>query len=194
MSEIQIVMVVVTLFLVYKVYERVQNLDSETPQNEAPHNRPVSHGPTAEELVEKADIAFEYGDTAKAQTLLEEADKIRPDDADITGKLAFMLAQNGHDAKAVETYRHAISLDGKNDQYHTALASLYRKKGMVQEAKNHYETALGIDPDYEITYYNYGNLLLDMGDTEEAKKMYEKALELNPEFDEAKEELAKLSA
>lgn len=192
MSEIQIIMVLVTLFLVYKVYERIQNLDPDAPQNAPGSN--LTQGPTAEELVEKADIAFEYGDTAKAQTLLEEADRIRPEDAEITGKLAFMLAQNGHDVQAIESYRHAISLDKQNDQYHTALASLYRKKGMAQEAKNHYETALAIDPDYEITYYNYGNLLQDMGEKEGAKAMYEKALILNPDFTEAKEELEKLSA
>lgn len=194
MSEIQIIMVVVTLFLVYKVYERIQNLDPDAPQNNPRHNPALNQGPSAEELVKKADIAFEYGDTEKAQTLLQEADKTRPDDADITGKLAFMMAQNGHDDQAIETYRHAISLDKNNDQYHSALASLYRKKGMAQEAKNHYETALAIDPEYEITYYNFGNLLQDMGEIEKAREMYDKAVELNPDFTEAKEELEKLSA
>ncbi len=194
MSEIQIIMVLVTFFLVYKVYERIQNLDPDT-SNESPRgNTPIEHTPSADELVEKADIAFEYDDTVKAQTLLEEADKLRPDDAEITGKLAFMMAQNGHEVQAMERYRHAITLDKDNDQYHSALASLYRKKGMVQEAKNHYEKALAIDPDYEITCYNYGNLLQDMGDTEAAKKMYEKAVALNPEFAEAREELEKLSS
>jgi tetratricopeptide (TPR) repeat protein len=193
-SEIQIIMVLVTLFLVYKVYERIQNLDPDAPKN-TPHRNPaLNQGPTAEELAQKADIAFEYGDTEKAQTLLEDADKIRPDDAEITGKLAFMLAQNSHESQAIETYRHAIALDKQNDQYHTALASLYRKKGMAQEAKNHYETALEIDPDYEITYYNYGNLPQDMGEQEKAREMYEKAVALNPDFAEAKAELERLSA
>ena len=133
-------------------------------------------------------------DTPKAQSLLEEADKIRPEDAEITGKLAFMLARNGHDVRAIETYRHAIALDKHNDQYHAAIASLYRAKGMVQEAKNHYEKALALDPDYEITYYNYGNLLQDMGDKEAARTMYEKALALDPDFAEAGAELDKLNA
>ena len=192
MTEFQIIMAAVTLFFIYKIYDYIQNTDHDAKQEEG-QNSAVNRGPSAEELVKKADIAYEYGDTQKAQSLLEAADAIRMDDPEITGKLAFMRAKNGHTDQAIESYLHAITLDRDNDQYHAALASLYREKGMVQEAKNHYEKALTIDPEYEITYYNYGNLLQDMGETEKAKTMYEKAVGLNADFTEAKEELEKLS-
>lgn len=192
MTEFQIILAAVTLFFIYKIYDYIQNTDHEAKRESG--DRPaVSRGPSAEELVEKADIAYEDGDTQKAQSLLEAADAIRPDDPEITGKLAFMRAENGHADQAIKSYLHAITLDRDNDLFHAALASLYRKKGMVKEAKNHYEKALAIDPEYEITYYNYGNLLQDAGETETAKKMYEKAVELNADFAEAKEELDKLS-
>jgi len=192
-SEIQILMVGVTLFFIYKIYEYIQNVDEDTPAPGRSRTQ-IQKGPSADELVKKADTAFEYGDTGRALNFLEDAAELEPDNAEIAGKLAFMLVQNGQDDKAVENYRHAISLDKDNDLFHSALASLYRKKGMPDEARQHYDKALAIDPDYEVTYYNYGNLLQDMGHNDEAITMYQKATELNPDFAEARAELEKLSA
>ena len=46
MSEIQIIMVAVTLFLIYKVYERVQNLGPEGEESAGGHKPRTFGGDT----------------------------------------------------------------------------------------------------------------------------------------------------
>lgn len=189
MTPFQILMVVATAFFAFKIYEHVQQM--EEPERARGGSGETSPGPN--ELVEQADAAYESGDLGRAKALLAEADVMAPETPEILNKLAFILAKEGDDARAVEHYERSLRIDGGDDLAHNALASLYRKQGAFEKAREHYEAALAIDDAYEVTCFNYANLLVDMGKKEEAKAMYDRALELKPDFMQAKFEREKLS-
>ncbi len=189
MTLFQIVMFVATAFFAFKIYEHVQQMEGP----EAKGDRRREPAPDPDALVDAADVAYEAGDLGRAKALLAEADVLSPDTPEILNKLAYILAQEGDDARAVEHYEHSLQIDGGDDLAHNALASLYRKQGAFEKAREHYEAALAIDDAYEVTYFNYANLLVDMDEKEAAKAMYDRALELKPDFMQAKFEREKLS-
>ncbi|MBC8237324.1 MAG: tetratricopeptide repeat protein [Helicobacteraceae bacterium] len=202
MSLFQILMLGASAFFAFKIYEHIQTLqDPEEPNYNSDNNYDLDEEEktadtfspfSADDLVEKADMAFEEGDNQKALALLNEANAKDENNEEILFKIAYILQQSGDNNEALKYYKDALSLDKKNEVVHNAMASLYRANAEYTSAKIHLKASLDIDPDNPITYYNYGNLLVDMESKEEAMQMYEKALELNPEFSEAQKELDKL--
>lgn len=193
MTLFQILMLGLAAFFSYKVYQHVQTLE-DNDQDEH-QTQPLQNGFSPfdpQQLVIKADEAFLNGDLPKAFAFLDEANVKDPENADILGKMGYIMAQEKKDNEAISYYREALALDKDNDTIHNALASLYRKIGDFTKAQEHYKRSLEIDPDYEVTYFNYANLLIDMKQDDEALAMYEKALELNPELEEAKVEIQKI--
>ena len=190
MTLFQIVMLIATAFFAFKIYEHVQNME-DPAEGRSSGRQPEPSDP--QRLVDLADEAFEAEDLGKAKALLAEADSLAPDSPEILNKLAFILAKEGDERRAIDHYLHSLKIDPDDDLVHNALASIYRAKGDYVDARNHYEAALAIDDAYEVTYFNYANLLVDMEKPEEAKAMYDKALEIKPDFMQAKFEREKLS-
>jgi tetratricopeptide (TPR) repeat protein len=189
MTLFQIILLVATAFFAYKVYEHVQSLQDERTRGRV-GNEPVPADP--QDLVEQADASYKAGDLFRARRLLEDAERLQPDDPEILNRLAYVLAKTGESGGAVEKYERSLAVED-DDVTHNALASVLKSEGRFDEAEKHYEAALAIDDRYEVTYYNYGNLLAERGDTEGAKQMYKKALAIREDFAEAREELEKLS-
>ncbi len=189
MSVFQILMLAVTAFFAYKVYEHINTLE-DPPEPTPSRDSLSSFDPEA--LMAKADDAVQEGDFKRAAALLEEAHAKAPDNTEILNKLGFVLAHNGDLKAAIETYAQSLRIDDNDDVTHNAIASLYRRTSEFEKARQHYERALEIDDTYEITYYNFANLLVQTGEKEKAVTMYEKALELKSDFNEAAEELQKL--
>jgi len=190
MTVFQLVLLAVTAFFAYRIYEHIQSLQ-EPKTGTLITKEPAPFDPEA--LIEAADRAYEASDLGKAKALLAEADIKMPDNPEILNRLGFILAKEGDVERAIEHYRASLKIDGSDDTVHNAIASLYREKKDFQSAQKHYEHALAIDGDYEVTYFNYANLLVDMGEPARAKVMYEKALELKPDFMQAQFELDKLA-
>ena len=203
MTIFQLLMLGASAFFAFKIYEHIQTLqDPEDSDNNAANNNWAkdetqksadTFSPfSAEELIEKADTAYQEEDLQKALALLNEASVKDEKNEEILFKIAYILQKSGDREEAMKYYKEALSLDKKNESIHNAMASLYRENGEFTSAKIHLKESLEIDAQNPLTYYNYGNLLVEIESREEAKEMYQKALELNPEFEEAKEELAKL--
>jgi tetratricopeptide (TPR) repeat protein len=189
MTLFQIILLVATAFFAYKVYEHVRNLqDVRTRGSEGSESVPMD----PQDLVERADASYKTGDLLRARRLLEDAERLQPDDPETLNRLAFVLAKTGDSAAAIEKYEASLAV-GDDDVTHNALASVLKSEGRFDEAEKHYEAALAIDDRYEVTYFNYGNLLAERGDTEGAKQMYKKALAIREDFAEAREELERLS-
>ncbi len=189
MSVFQILMLAVTAFFAYKVYEHINTLE-DPPEPTPSRDSLSSFDPEA--LMAKADDAVQEEDFKRAAALLQEAHAKAPDNTEILNKLGFVLAHNGDLKAAIETYAQSLRIDDNDDVTHNAIASLYRRTSEFEKARQHYERALEIDDTYEITYYNFANLLVQTGEKEKAVTMYEKALELKSDFNEAAEELQKL--
>ena len=187
MSLFQILMIAMAAFFSFKVYSHIQTLEDKSPNEDENNKGSASYDPQM--LVKRADEAFVKGDLKQAFFLLDEANVKVQNNADILGKLGFISAKEGHINEAISYYQEALHVDQKNDIFHNAIASLYRKIKEYDKAQEHYKQALAIDPNYAISYFNYANLLVDMQQYIAAKEMYEKALQINPEFTEARDEI-----
>lgn len=198
MTIFQLLMLGASAFFAFKIYEHIQTLqEPEDTNNYQASNDEEKTADTfspfsSDELIEKADIAFEEGESQKALALLNEANAKDENNEEILFKIAYILQKSGDNTEALKYYKDALSLDKKNEMTHNAMASLFRANGEFTSAKIHLKASLDIDDTNPITYYNYGNLLVEIDSKEEAKEMYEKAIELNPDFEEAKVELEKL--
>lgn len=196
MTIFQLLMLGASAYFAFKIYEHIQTLQDPESENENKREKDAqTFSPfDANELIEKADTAYNEEDYPKALALLNEANIKDINNEEILFKIAFILQKSGDNNEALKYYKDALSLDKKNEIIHNAMASLYRLNGEYTSAKIHFKASLDIDGDNAITYYNYGNLLVDIKSNEEAIMMYEKAIELNPDFSEAKEELEKISS
>lgn len=191
MSTFQILMFAATLFFAFQIYQHVQNLEDKTPNKNNPEEGDSAVFST-ESLVEEADDAYERGELERAQSILEEAYRLEPNNPEIVNKLAYVTAKNGDRLKGIELYERSLELDENDDLTHNAIASLYRAEKAYERAQDHYLKALEIDDTYAQTFYNYGNLLVDMDEVEEARAMYKRALELQSDFPQAREALLSL--
>jgi len=198
MTLFQILMLGGSAYFAFKIYEHIGTLQDppSAPSNDNHEQEPKTADTfspfSAQELVQKADEAFEEKDFVKALALLNEADVKEPNNEEILFKLGYILQQSGDDEGAIKQYKRALEIDKENEFIHNSMASIYRKNREFTSAKIHLKASLDIDPQNPITYYNYGNLLVDIESFEEASEMYERAIEINPDFAEAKEELEKL--
>jgi len=198
MTLFQIMMLGASAFFAYKVYEHIQTLQDPQSNDQNNSDDEQKNANTfspfdPETLIQKADVAFEEGDMKKALALLIEANAKRDNNPDVLFKLGYIMQNLGDNDEAMKYYKESLEVDNNNEFVHNSMASIYRTNGEFVSAKMHLTESLEINSSNAVTYYNYGNLLVDMQHPEEAKEMYKKALEANPEFNEAKEELEKLS-
>ena len=204
MTILQLIMLGGSAYFALKIYEHIQTLQDPQENNyetEPTYEQNVNSQSaqafspfSANELVDKADEAFESGDAKKALSFLSEADVKAPNNAEILFKLGFISASVNDNIAAIDYYKRSLDID-KNDEFvHNSLASVYRAQKEYASAKMHLNDSLELDDSNPVTYYNYGNLMIDMGNEDVAKEMYKKALELDSDFIQAKEELDKLEA
>ncbi|MDH5465589.1 MAG: tetratricopeptide repeat protein [Thiovulaceae bacterium] len=140
----------------------------------------------------RADNAFEEGAYFDAESALETALRMQPENEIVLGKLAYVLEkQEDYKAaaaiydKALETHKNSVSL----------LASYARmsySQGDKDKAKELYIKAVGLEPYEPTIYYDFSNLLLEFGEKDAAKQGFERALELDRKFQPAIDALAKL--
>ncbi|MCF6330089.1 MAG: hypothetical protein L3I99_00910 [Sulfurimonas sp.] len=205
MTTLQLIMLGISAFFAYKVFEHIQTLQSRDGNQNSNSNQNSdldsnnedkgmdSFSPfSASELIQKADEAFEEGDAQKSLAFLIEADVKAPNDTEILFKLGYISASIDDNMNAIRYYRRSLDINNNDEFVHNSLASVYRKEKQFSSAKLHLNDSLAINDANPVTYYNYGNLMLDMENEEAAQEMYQKAIKLNPDFQEAKEELAKL--
>jgi tetratricopeptide (TPR) repeat protein len=180
-------------YFAVKIYEHINTL-KDTPLHGESEGRVQNAFSTSsvDELIQRADEAYEDNDYEKAIALLEEANVKKAEDDEILFKLGFITQKLGKKDDALRYYKEALELDRDNEYIYNAMASLYRENGEFSSARIQLNASLERNAKNPQTYFNYGNLLVDMKKFEEAKEMYKKALELDSEFQEAKEELSKL--
>lgn len=194
MSTFAIIMLAVTVFFAYQIYQHVQTLEDKKTDNE-----PVKTADDPLKLdasvafLEEADESFEEGDYERARDKLNRAVAIAPHNTEILNKLAFVEGKLGNLDGAIHYYKESLRLDENDDLTHNALASMYKAQGEFEAAQQHYQKALQLDDMYAVTYYNYGNLLVVMNEIQKAKEMYTHALALDGELEAARTALEELA-
>ena len=198
MSLIQLLLLGASAYFAFKIYEHIETLEEPNKKgvNNTSKPKPTQNAFSpfeAEELIEKADEAFEKQDTKKALALLQEAEAKDENNPDTLYKIGYILQNDGNYDDALTYYKKALELDKDNEYIYNSMASIYRHNKEYTSAQMYIRSSLAINDENPVTYYNYANLLVDMGNEEEAINMYKKALELDPDFKEAKEEIEKLN-
>jgi tetratricopeptide (TPR) repeat protein len=187
MTLFQIIMLAASAFFAFKVYEHIQALQDLDPRSDV-----MSSSSKLEDLLLRADKAFDGADLKSALALYIEVNAKESQNSEILFKMGYRAQQLGDNNEALKYYKEALQKDSNNEYIHNAIATIYRAEGEFVSAKMHLNASLSIDDQSATTYYNYGNLLVDMKHTDEAIAMYKRAIELKEDFKEAKDELEKL--
>jgi tetratricopeptide (TPR) repeat protein len=187
MTPFQIIMLAASAFFAFKVYEHIQALQDSDPRSDV-----MSSSSELEDLLLRADKAFDGADLKSALALYIEVNAKESQNSEILFKMGYIAQQLGDNNEALKYYKEALQKDSNNEYIHNAIATIYRAEGEFVSAKMHLNASLSIDDQSATTYYNYGNLLVDMKHTDEAIAMYKRAIELKEDFKEAKDELEKL--
>ena len=112
---------------------------------------------------------------ASIPTLRAEVKK-RPDDAVARYNLAVAYYATSDIKKAIDEYRHAVSLDPQNSLYHNNLGNAYRDNRQYADAKTEYTKAVEANDKDKTAYINLANLqLYYLDDTAGALATYDKA-------------------
>jgi Tfp pilus assembly protein PilF len=145
--------------------------------------------PTPEER--KAQIYFSQGtnnlilkDYKEALTNLLKAKSLQPKDTLIRTNLGMAYFLNGQVALAEAELKDAVSLDDKNGDAKTNLATIYLSKKKHKDARHLYEEVLAIltYPNQFRTYYNLALLDIIEGDRKSAFENLAKSIEEKEDF------------
>jgi len=204
MTMMQILLLGASAYFAFKIYEHIQTLQDPIGEDKKEATKKVyeqksvksveAFSPfSAEELIEKADNAFENKDYKKALAFLQEADAKDENNPETLYKIGYIFQEQKDYDRAITYYKKALEFDKKNEYIHNSLASIYRNNKEYVSAQMHIRHSLAINDKNPVTYFNYANLLVDMDSKDEAIEMYKKALELDPDLTQAKEEIDKLN-
>lgn len=120
------------------------------------------------------------GDLKAYINCLQEAVKIKPDDADTLNNLGAALQHNGELEAAIGSYKQALKVSPACAEAYNNMGSALQAKGDLDAAIDSYREALKIKPDYANAYDNMGHALHDKGDLEASIDCYKSALEIMP--------------
>jgi protein O-GlcNAc transferase len=132
-----------------------------------------------------AEVYSSSGRFADAATQLRMVADHQPNDAAAHRRLGDALFASKDFPGAVQSFRHAISLEFGNPRAHNNLGRALAQLGEHAAAADCYRQALALDPKYAIAHNNLGIALVESGEFSEASACYDRAIALNPRLMEA---------
>ena len=115
----------------------------------------------------------------KAEPLLLDLSKSRPDLAGPFANLGIVYVRDGRYADAEQSFRQAISINPNDAEVYNHLAVLLRNEGKFAEAQTVYRQGLKVQPDNRHLLLNLGILYdLYLGAPHEALSQYEAYLKI----------------
>lgn len=133
-------------------------------------------------------LASDYiqkGDTASAERLLKQAQKMSPKSSEVCRLLGVTSAFKGDQEEALSWVDKAIKIDPKGCLAHSNRGNILRSLSQNQEAIKSYTKAINLQPSYAEAHFNLGNVLFDLHRLEEALDSYKNAIELQPNYAQA---------
>ncbi len=121
--------------------------------------------------------------------ILQDALARHPEYADLHYHCGQVHRRLGHERKAIEHARQAVSLNPRYVNALILLAGLYRQTSQWAAGIDRLQQALEAGADYPDVHYLLGQLHQGRGDRERACEAYRRALALNGDFRAAKEAL-----
>jgi protein O-mannosyl-transferase len=132
----------------------------------------------------------EAGRPAEAIPLFEQAQRLRPADADVRDNLGSALRAIGRERDALACYQEAVRLRPKFAGARLHLAATLDATGRRPEAISNYEEILRLMPDSAEIWNDLGAVYAETGKSADAVRCYDRAVALKPDFAEAHSNLA----
>jgi len=120
-----------------------------------------------------------------ALRVLETAERLAPESAEVAHDKALVLHEVGKRVHAIESEKRAIVLDPGFVEAYAHLATLYAAEGVLDLARETVDTAIRLDSNHARAWTNRGNIARAMGQGAEAERSYARAVELKPDLAEA---------
>jgi tetratricopeptide (TPR) repeat protein len=110
--------------------------------------------------------------------------------------LGILEAQEGHAAKAVDSFTHCLKSDPRHYEAHYNVANLYAEVGNFNLAKVHYQIAIEIEPSFTNSYFNLALTLAMAKEFKDAVDILNQYRTLTPQHEhkQADDLIKKLSA
>lgn len=118
----------------------------------------------------------------RALPYFQKAQRLAPDDPNITSMLALCYIGLDNLEEAIEMAKRSIRLNPANAVPHHLLGIAYAGTDAKDEAIKEYKIAIRLDPDDAISHFNLGNVLDSKGLADKAIKEYRTAIRLEPEI------------
>jgi tetratricopeptide (TPR) repeat protein len=131
--------------------------------------------------------AYQRGDHARAEALIESAIAIRGNDAAYHNNLATVLLARGR--PAIAALHRALALNPQYAEAHNNLGNAHQNAGDLDAAIASYRRALACRPDYAEAHGNLGRALHTAGDLDAAVASYRRALGHRPGYGNARKNL-----
>ncbi len=129
-------------------------------------------------------IYTDYGMMKKAREYFRKATELEPNYYAPYSAIGFTWL-NEHISKAIEFYKHALSINPYADDVLMRLGEAQQRIGEIEEANKSHRNAININPRNPAHYFSYSNLLISEGLITDAIKCCQKCLELDSQHHRA---------
>ena len=147
---------------------------------------------TYEELVKHAEDELQVGKTEKAESLLNEAIEVAPEQASAYYTMGLLHAELGRLDEAIECFKKAAEKSPSDATGFNNLGVLLFKTKNWKEAETALKHAVTLDPDYIDAIYGLGKLYLTTDKKEQAILAFDRCLEIDVNSSKAKKALKKI--
>ncbi len=147
----------------------------------------MSQTPThnVEGLIQTGIRFYQQGEYLHAETMIEKALRITPDNADAHNLLGVIKLAAGTPDQAVEHFTAAIRINTSYADYHYNLALTYIQLSEHQHAISALKTAIDLRPDYTEALNTLGAAYMGEQRWAEARQAIDAALKIDPNIGEA---------
>lgn len=137
--------------------------------------------PTAEQLVQVAELAEETGDPLRAQQYLLAALRAGADEGKVVPRLLALYVADGQYRVAIDQAEHYLRRHPRDQALRLLLSTLYTAVGEEEHAIAEYERVLERTPDDAYAHFALASLLHDTGGAAERADVHFRAyLALDP--------------
>ena len=136
-------------------------------------------------LVAEAELRLKINQIAEAQTAIDKAIKVEPDNFEAHLLGGTIMATLGRDREAVVYLRNAVRLGPSKEDAVLQLTSSLLKLFEYEESVNALKELTRLDPDSAAGFYYLGKTYSQMKLYREAVGYYQRAMELRPDFYQA---------
>lgn len=141
-------------------------------------------------------VYMNTGRLDEAGEILAEARSVDPGNVRILQQMAYLAAERGDTAAAIEAHEALVAADPELTESWLTLGDLYAENGNAEKSEQAYSRVIDLDPSnaHQI-FFNIGALMMNKADrseteTQSAISAFRKAVEIKPDYAQAYQQLA----